>query len=374
MTVAEHRFLHLLSCAIWAKEVDTRLFEGLRYEEWQAIERLARSQSVPALVAERILSLPAELLPERMHCIRLAMQTQTIELGNKQLMRVLGEVFEDYEREDFPFVLLKGQTVAYYYPNPHLRSPGDLDLYLYRPGDYERANRWAYEAGYRLQGSSFYEQLYWRGKVAVENHRYIAYFGRKKYDDALAKILAPLSETDTYARLELGGRTYRTLPAELNAVYIFQHILHHFCYLGIGMRQVCDWFVFLDHHKAIIDIEHFQYLAHRLDLLRPMRFFALMGVRYLGVDETIFPFDLPEDDESQRLSDLILSDIFRGGNFGLDTFAGKKFRNIWLRRWFMFHKTLRRSFRVGPISPEHIRLTPLIAVLTRLRLLFHRSY
>lgn len=374
MKEVEHKFLHLLACAIWDREVDASLFGGLSLEAWQAIDRLSQSQSVPALVAERILTLPDECLPERTHCIRLMMQMQTIEQGNKQLMRALVDVYDDYEREGLPFVLLKGQTLGYYYPRPELRSPGDLDLYLYRPGDYERANRWAVDQGYRLQGSSLYEQLYWRGKVAVENHRYIAYFGRRRYDEALAQMLRPLSEGDGYARLELDGRTYRTLPTELNGVYTFQHILHHFCYLGIGLRQVCDWFVFLERHKASIDIAHFQHLAERLDLLRPMRLFALMGVRYLGVDESIFPFDLPEDERSHQLADLILADIFRGGNFGLETFAGKRFRNIWLRRWFMFRKTLGRSLRVSPISPEHIRLTPLIAIFTRLKLLFYRSY
>lgn len=374
MNVAERRFLHLLACAIADREPDSTLFESMQPVDWAGIDRLAQSQSVPALIADRILRLPTELLPERMHRIRLAMQIQAIEAANRQQLTSLAQVANDYAQEDLPFVLLKGQSLAYYYPNPSLRSPGDLDLYLYRTGDYDRANRWAKDRGYRLQGSSFYEQLYWRGKVAVENHRYIAYFGRKRYDDALADILRPISETDTYTRLKLNGHIYRTLPVELNAVYIFLHILHHFCYLGIGMRQLSDWFLFLQRHHPTIDTEHFHHLASRLDLLRPMRLFALMGVKYLNIDTNIFPFIVPEDKGSQQLAHVILCDIFRGGNFGLDTFAGKKFSNIWLRRWFMLRKTVVRSLRVSPISPEHIRLTPFIAVLTRIKLLFYRTH
>lgn len=374
MEISERRFLHLLACALADRQPDPSLFTSMNGKDWTRLEQIAHSQSVPALIADRILHLPPDSLPERTHRIGLLMQIQAIESANKQQIKALAEVATDYEQEDLPFVLLKGQSLACYYPNPLLRSPGDLDLYLFRIGDYERANRWAHDQGYRLQGNSLYEQLYWRGKVAVENHRYIAYFGREKYDGALSDMLRPYSEADTYARLELAGRVYRTLPLELNAVYIFQHILHHFCYLGIGMRQVCDWFLFLERHHPAIDIDLFQSMATRLDLLRPMRLFALMGVSYLDIEESIFPFDLPDDSRSRHLAEVILRDIFRGGNFGLETFAGKKFANIWLRRWFMFRKTLARSLRVSSISPEHIRLTPFIAIATRIKLLFYRSY
>lgn len=365
----ERLFLHLLSAAIKDLPADPQLFAQVDDALWGKIETLAMRQSVPALVAEVILGLPKEMLPPRERRLRLAMQIKIIEDGNRRIHAALQAVRADYDQVDLPFILLKGQTLALYYPKPELRSSGDLDLYLYRPGDYERANAWALEQGYELQGSSVYEQLYWRDKVAVENHLYPAYFGQKRYDEALRQMLRELVETDGFAWLEIDGESYRTLPLELNAVYVFQHILHHFSYLGIGLRQVCDWVLLLMDHREELDIEHFQVLADRLDLLRPMRLFALMTVRHLGIDRDIFPFDLPTDDKSLRLADLILQDIFRGGNFGLETFAGKRFRWLWQRRWFMFRKTLMRSFKIGAVSKEHIRPTPFIAVMTRLRLL-----
>lgn len=369
----EELFLHLLSCAISDTPAEAAPFATLSNDQWLNIGNLARKQSVPALVADRILLLPKESLPkDRNFLLQQALLIQAVEQSNRTLTKVLHEVKQDYDRANLPFALLKGQTLAYYYPNPLLRSSGDLDLYLYRSGDYDRANRWVANEGYRLQGESLYEQLYWRGKVAVENHLYIAYFGRKKYDQVLAEMVAPIIENDAFASLELDGQIYRTLPTDLNAVYIFQHILHHFCYLGIGLRQVCDWIIFLSEHHKSIDVELFQLFAERLDLLRPMRLFALMAVRHLHVAADIFPFDIPHDAKSLGLSDLIIRDIFRGGNFGLDAFAGKQFSNIWRRRWFMFRKTLARSLKVGAISPHHIRVTPFIAIVTRLRLLLAR--
>lgn len=367
---AEGLFLHLLSAAIYNVEPESYRFASCSDDQWQAIIRLARQQSVLALVAERILRLPVELMPARAVRLELGLSIQLVERESQRVLSTLAAVAEDYEAEQLSFVLLKGPTMAQYYPMPMLRSPGDLDLYLWRAGDYERANAYAASCGYRLQGTSLYEQLYWRGKTAVENHRLIAYFGVAKYDEALAEIMRPIAESDGWAFTRVGERRYRTLPIELDAVYCFQHILHHFSYLGIGFRQVCDWLLLLERHSERIDLDRFIDYAGRLDLLRPMGYFALMAVRHLGASPTVFPFALPQGAEAERLANVILADILRGGNFGLEHFAGKRFRSIWGRRWFMLLRTTQRALRVAPIAPEHIAVKPLVAIATRLKLLF----
>ncbi len=375
MTSVEHLFLQLLKPAIWDHQVDTSLFHNLTLETWLEIEAIAQKQSVLGLVANKILELPKDCLPPRDMRLRLLLKIQMIEQLNKKLNQALAELKADYDKEGFPFVLIKGQSLAYYYPNPLLRSSGDIDVYLYKEGDYERANKWTKASGYRLQGSASYEQLYWRGKVAVENHLLLIDYGREKYDKALANLLAPFIRDNAFARLELEGHSYEVLPTELNAVYIFIHILHHFSYLGIGLRQICDWLIFLKHHIKVIDLERFYQMAESLDLLRPMKLFALMGVRHLGAKAEDLPFDLPKDKKSARLADLILEDVFYGGNFGFENFTGRTFFNVWTRRLFMFRKSVVRSWKIGAVSPEHIRLTPFIGAMTRLKLtikeLFH---
>ncbi len=361
-------FLELLAKAVWGTELELEHFSDLTSEEWLRIEEIAQEQSVLALIGDIILDLTKEFLPPRDMCLSLVLKVKMIEQSNRKQNKALALLKEDYDEEDLPFVLIKGQSLASYYPKPLLRSCGDIDVYLYRKGDYERANEWAKNKGYRLEGTSVYEQFYWRGKVAIENHLYLMYFGRKKYDEALQQLLEPIIRDEAFAKFELDGKVYQTLPLELNAIYVFIHILHHFSYLGIGLRQICDWFIFLDHHKQTLDVAHFQMIADRFDLQRPLELFALMGVRYLGVSEDIFPFALPKDEESERLAVLILEDVFRGGNFGLETFSGKKFKNIWLRRIYMFRKSFCRSYQISPISPEHIRHTPLIGAVTRIKL------
>lgn len=256
------------------------------------------------------------------------------------------------------------------YPNPLLRSCGDIDLFFPTKGEYEQANQWAKSKGYKLQGESIYEQAYRRGRTMVENHLYLTYFGISKYDERLSAVIDNIHNSNEWAYVTIEGSRYRTLPKDLNAVYIFHHILHHFSYLGIGFRQICDWLLFLRHHSQSLDLELFNHYAEQFELLEPMRLFALMASEYLDFPSDAFPFTLPQDDRSKGLALLLLEDTFVGGNFGFEHFKGKKFDSIWGRRWFMFKRTTLRSLRVGAISPEHIRMIPLIAIITRIKLLF----
>lgn len=367
VSYTEKLFLELLSSALNQRAVDGSLFVNVSPDHWRSVLAIASKQSLPAIIADRILSLPKECLPSRHTCLKLAMVIHTVERRNARQIKSLNTLRLAYEAEGLPFVLLKGQSVGLYYPDPEYRSSGDIDIYLYRPGDYERANAWVRRQGLRVVSNALYESAYYLDdETLVENHLYVSYFGRLKYDDRLSQIIADVVRRDAFERIRIEDEIYLTLPRELNAVYIFQHIIHHFAYLGISFRQISDWIHFLAHHHEMMDIELFTKYAETLDLLHPMKIFARMAVDHLGIAEEIFPFQISED---KKLANTVLREVLAGGNFGFETFRGKTFKNIWTRRWYMFRCTLRRSFRVSPISPDHIRGIGWIAILNRFRML-----
>lgn len=371
LSLNHRQVLELLSSALFDRLPEQALFaEGC---DWQAVARLAKEQSILALVVGSMLRLPREMQPERGLRLELALAEDMIATHAQRHHRRLQAVYRDYEAEGFFVVMLKGVTMANLYPRPELRSLGDVDLFLPREGEYERANEWIRSRGYQLFGSSVYEQAYKRDKLVVENHRLLTYFGIPHYDKLMTAIVADIDRQDAWAYTTIEGQRYRTLPLELNAVYVFHHILHHFSYLGIGLRQICDWVLLMQHYGSSLDVDVFTDYATRLDLLRPMRYFALMAVEYLGASPDTFPFALPRDEDARAMAKLIIEDTFVGGNFGFEHFAGKRFGNVWSRRWFMFKRTTWRSLRVAEVSPEHIRLIPLIALWTRVKLLFSKK-
>lgn len=369
LNLHERHLIYLLGTALRDETPQPHLLSEMADEDWRAVVAIAQKQGILALVADRILSLPREHRPSRMLSLELGMVIDLIEQTNLRLQSELGRVADDYASEGLSFVLLKGVTMARHYPKPSLRTPGDIDLYLWQSGDYERANDFVRGQGYHLQGDSVYERMYVRNKVVIENHRLLTYIGIKHLDNQLSAFVREIDHEHTWSSMTLDGRSYRTLPIELDAVYCFLHILHHFSYLGIGLRQISDWILLLERSQGQIDVARFRRYAEAMALIHPMRCFALMAVRHLGARPEIFPFTLDYSPRYERWADIIIEDTLYGGSFGFEHFDGHTFSGVWSRRWFMFRRTTLRSFKVGAISPEYIRIKPLVAIITRLRLL-----
>ncbi len=361
-------FFEALQASIWDKPLQTKSFVGLRQCAWLQLIELCESQTVIALVADKLLTLPKEALPDYELIMRMMSRINQTETNNRLLTNAFAKLSKAYAEIDCPFVLLKGLSIIKNYPKPSLRATGDLDVFFPRKDDYKRANAWARQQGFRMEEEALYEQLFFAGRIPIENHSAITHFGQNKYDTLLQKVTDQMSNNKQYLKTEIAGTQTLVLPHTFNAFYLFHHILHHFSYLGISFRQVCDWVLFLHRHHRQIDKVEFATLANDFAVLRPMQIFARVAIKYLQAPPEIFPFDVPRSDAHVE---MVVDEIFRGGNFGLDTFKGKRFSGKWSRRWFMFWQTTKRSFRVGVVSPEHIRTIPLIAIANRLRVLFN---
>lgn len=369
-TKTQYLFLELFKYGLWRTPLPTQDFENLSAKEWRRIYKLSAQQTCVGVIADAILSLPQNALPPMDFVGELMLRIKQIKTLNEESNNTLSQLSDIYRQEDFPFVLLKGQGVGLCYPDPSLRMSGDIDVFLYREGDYERANHWAESHGCKLLAESLHETLFYFNGVAVENHLYIAHFGRKKYDDRLKQLLKQTIAKNELRTEKVGNAMIRLLPPELNGVYIFQHILYHFALLGVGLRQVSDWMLFLQKKRSEINQQRFMEIARHLDLLKPMQHFASACVRYLGAPPEIFPFPLIDS----RYTDVILAECFRAGNFGFNEFENKRFTSELSRKWFKYKRTVAISLRIGGISPEHIASVPWTALLRQTKIFFYNRF
>jgi len=194
-------FLHLLSAALWDRPADGLRFKGLDGGVWKKIAVLAHKQSVSALVADKVLSLPEESLPPRELRMQLLLQIEQTKTLNRNMVRVLGALQQEYEQAGFPFVLMKGLASGAQYPNPLLRNPGEIDVWLYRPGDYEKARVWAAGQGYQADDAGHIHYNYaWRG-IVIEPHCRISYFDRKKYEKQFVAWEKEVAEQARFSRV-----------------------------------------------------------------------------------------------------------------------------------------------------------------------------
>lgn len=360
-------FLHLLSTAIWDKPADATLFEGLDADTWKGIVNMARRQSVSALIADKALTLPKESLPPKELSLQFIIQIQQTEALNRKMIGVLKGLIEKYEAGDYPFCLLKGLSNGVNYPKPLLRNAGDLDLFLYRKGDYEKSKGWITNKGFDIEDGDHIHYAFDKEGVRIENHRRITYFDHKKYDRLFKEWETELMDNKNFSSVQIDGLTVLQLPVEMNAFFIFQHLFRHFVHLGVGFRQYCDWLLFLSKHRGEIDAASFTATAQSYALLYPMQVFARAAVKYLGATESIFPFPMIQDDKH---ADWVTADILHSGNFGFHK-PGKQRPKEKLRgMWFSYKTTIRRSLKFGVISPEHSRILPVKKLINRMKIGF----
>ena len=360
-------FLKLLSAAIWDKPADVTLFNNLDDRTWKQIFRLARLQSVSALIACKALSLPQECLPPRQQNAALVSHVEQTRARNLKMMGVLATITDWYEEAGFPFVLLKGLANGINYPEPLLRNPGDVDLWLYRKGDSERAKTWLESKGYETIDGNGIHYIFTEQGIHIENHRRVSYFDHKKCDRQLAAMEKQAAEDEHFPFIQLGDLKVRQLPVEMNAFFLFHHMFRHFEHLGVGFRQFCDWILFLKNNRGQIDPVSFTVQAQSYKLLYPMQVFACAAVKYLDAPPDIFPFEVPADN---AFAHKVMKDVLEGGNFGFHHPGKKRPEQKMRGMWFSYKTTVRKSLKFWSLSPQHILILPATKLIHRLRIGF----
>ena len=360
-------FLKLLSAAIWDKPADVTLFNNLDDRTWKQIFRLARLQSVSALIACKALSLPQECLPPRQQNAALVSHVEQTRARNLKMMGVLATITDWYEEAGFPFVLLKGLANGINYPEPLLRNPGDVDLWLYRKGDSERAKTWLESKGYETIDGNGIHYIFTEQGIHIENHRRVSYFDHKKCDRQLAAMEKQAAEDEHFPFIQLGDLKVRQLPVEMNAFFLFHHMFRHFEHLGVGFRQFCDWILFLKNNRGQIDPVSFTVKAQSYKLLYPMQVFACAAVKYLDASPDIFPFTVPTDN---AFAHKVMKDVLEGGNFGFHHPGKKRPEQKMRGMWFSYKTTVRKSLKFWSLSPQHILILPATKLIHRLRIGF----
>ena len=349
----EELFLKLLSCALHSELPEARDFTGLEEASWRRIHRLAVSHAVPAFVGDRILTLPKEALPNRDMRLMIFSEIELTRRGNAYLTKALGQLQKTYEAAGLPFILLKGLSLGCFYPDAALRSGGDLDILFHSDADYERGNELLRKAGHKLHDDSevrYGHTAFTYGRTIVENHARAVFFDHKRHNRHFDALVQEAISSGSLITQHHGDYTIKTLPHELNVVYIFIHLFFHWLHWGVGFRQYSDWLLMMTKLKGQLDEEKILSMAKDLDILYPMQLFAQAAIRYLRVSPEIFPFPLLHQDDPH--TEQIIRDVMYSGNFG---FAQRpiKAQNKWVTNWRKFRFKTRRSRRLYAITPTH---------------------
>ncbi|MCQ2177640.1 MAG: nucleotidyltransferase family protein [Bacteroidales bacterium] len=268
---------------------------------------------------------------------------------------VLSEVISTLEANGINCVLLKGQGCASYYFQPMLRNCGDIDIFVGGENYSGACSILSSMAGAGSSCSESAKHMHTSFKgIPVEIHR-IAENMPTPRTDRLFREWSLEGLTGDTVPVTMDGFTFRTPEDNFNAVYIFNHLFHHFIAAGIGFRQICDWTMFLHRKAGLLDTEKLGERLRALGMMEAWRTFGYIAVNSLGLDASEMPF---YDGAVAAKADRLLEMIFRSGNFGRLRMAGRKRSgNYWIAKTGSL-------FRHSLYTLETVRLFPQLALVS----------
>ena len=119
-------FDFLRFCIGSAKEIP----DSLKEVDWKELYRIAQKQALLGVLFHGIQRLPKELAPEQKLLMQWMVMAEMVRKQNIKLYQDSVKVCQNFEKEGFANCILKGQGNALLYPDPYMRTPGDIDIYL----------------------------------------------------------------------------------------------------------------------------------------------------------------------------------------------------------------------------------------------------
>lgn len=369
--------LALLRSALWGSEPDRSLFEGLDAGGWAAIMGEAAKQAIMPLIFDVAIKLPQELLPPRDIRMKALAYVSQVENHNARVKDVLAEVSAMYRQSDIDFVLLKGLAAASSYPDPDLRTEGDIDIF-FPNGGAERAQQMLNETyGQDPDESSDvrHYKYYYKG-VEIENHFNLVNNRHSFYLEFERELISILA-TNGYRELSVGGESIPIPDPNFHLLFMLEHAAFHLLD-GLGFRQLCDIARHMWYCRNEIDKEVVLTAIDKFKLSRIANIFTIIFIDYLGMPEDVSLVAPDRSATAQKDVAYVMSRILSEGNFGVynkNFFArNRKNRNHATRSIVFNHIHMisrRRAYRI--INPSLFRWKTHEKICRLFRQIWHKA-
>lgn len=312
----QRAFFELLRAGLW--EIDARLSQ-YKDVDYSAVMRMAEEQSVVGLVAAGLEHVTDVKVPQQW-ALQFAGQTIQLEQRNKAMNVFIAKLIEKLRNEDIYTLLVKGQGIAQCYEKPLWRSSGDVDLLL-SVINYERAKELLcpLATDVETEYTHFKHQGMSIDGWVVELHGTLHSRLSKRVDNGIDEVQKEVLYGKK-VRSWVHGGTQVFLPSPDNdVIFVFTHILHHFFFEGIGLRQLCDWCRLLWTYKDSLNYELLELRIRKMGLMSEWKAFAAFAVKWLGMPAEAMPLFEDNDNHNANLdkkADKIYKFVLEVGNFG----------------------------------------------------------
>ena len=318
-------FDFLRFCIGSAKEIPGSLKEVY----WKELYAIAKKQALLGVLFHGIQRLPKELAPEQKLLMQWMVMAEQIRKQNIRLFLDSVKVCKNFENEGFANCILKGQGNALLYPDPYMRTPGDIDIYL--SGGRRKIMKYVDQVCPN-QVMRYHHVDFPVMKTAIEVHFTPSYMFCPIHNRRMQKWFEEVMGEQCNHRVLLpdGYGEIHVPQVSFNVIYILSHLYRHIFTEGIGLRQLLDYYYVLISDDLLLIRDRVQKELKHLGLWKFAQavMFVMKEVFGLSEDRMIAPMD-------EKEGRFLLDEIMRGGNFGqYDDRMGSKVGESKIHRYF----------------------------------------
>ena len=284
------------------------IFKEVSEQDWQWAFSMLSMHGLAGFAYDAVERMPEGVRPPKEVVLKFISAKMNGQQSYAKLKSLAGKIDSVVKETGVKCLLLKGLSLAEYYPKPETRKFLDIDLYA--PGA-----ETVVDAAFAAKGvevdTDFYRHSHMTlNGVLVENHHCLLDVrGRRR----LAELDADL-KTMALKRLEgFEGPGLYYPDACFSLIFNLHHAMSHFIYEGISFKFLVDWIYFLRRCKDTMTVNQISSALHDHGVLKFAAVMSEVSVRHLGLAIDDVPECIREEMQSLKPSvvERFIDDFFR---------------------------------------------------------------
>lgn len=238
----------------------------------------------------------------------LRLSSEIVSYTKKQF--AVSEIVNELEEKGIECIMLKGDTLAEFYPEKDVRMSGDTDL-LIEPKKERKCLKIFKKMG-----------CYVKKRTKTNNQSVIMHPKGGKFEVHISLDTKQVTESwygnikllnEPFRSVKVGGMyEYKTLGYTDTAVNLILHFIRHFVGGIASMRMMLDVLLFMEKNSEKIDFNRVE------DVLKELKYDKIYeSLKYIG--KMYFWFEnINYSEKYEKFADKILEDMFECGDYGFD--------------------------------------------------------
>lgn len=344
-------FFELIQVGIGNREILTTMPSDA---QWNALFEMARVHGLVGICFDGLQKLGTKLVAEldndsheevrihqalgmeKKHYLRWMSVALKIQKAYDRHEFYIMKLAEFYQQEGIGMMLLKGYGLSRLYPQPRLRAPGDIDVFLFdldnshsstlpvwKRGDEAIANRLKVE----VRNDSEHHTKFKLDEISVENHYDFVNTRIRRSSKKIEQDFKTLAK-DHNNVLEISGQRIYLPSDSLNALFLLRHNAGHFASEGITLRNVLDWAFFVRSARHL-DWPWLWQKAREYNMHRFLACLNAICTEDLGFETEKFG----PNDHNPQLKSRVFDEIVSGQDIAEDASAWERTTRWWHHRW-----------------------------------------